>query len=195
VQPFLGDERHHPFSILSRRPNSLKSRLQSGILTKLNRAGTKYVEPAVPPAAEPPQASRLLRAAHPPCHKTRGVERFNRGEYFGLIAPGFSFAPIQQIRRCLSLIRRISQPVLGSGNSRVRGRRTLPAREGRERVWFNEGAQDRFRSKRQPLKRFKGLLPESQGQSLTLTVLYVPYSLDIGVWTTYTAGYEGSFSG
>jgi len=28
------------------------------------------------------------------------------------------------------------------------------------------------------LKGFKGLLPESQGQNLALTVLYVPYSLD-----------------
>ena len=29
-------------------------------------------------------------------------------------------------------------------------------------------------------KRVEGLVPESQGQNLALTVLYVPYSLDSG---------------
>ena len=33
--------------------------------------------------------------------------------------------------------------------------------------------QIRFRAKREQLKRFSGLLPSSQGQSLALTVLYV----------------------
>ena len=35
-----------------------------------------------------------------------------------------------------------------------------------------------------PLKtgRFEGLLPERQGQDLALTVLYVPCSLNSGVW-------------
>jgi len=31
-------------------------------------------------------------------------------------------------------------------------------------------------AKRKPLQRFEGLLPESQGQNLVLTVLYVPHS-------------------
>jgi len=34
----------------------------------------------------------------------------------------------------------------------------------------------RFQAKREQLERFKGLLPESQGQN----VLYAPYSLDRG---------------
>ena len=38
----------------------------------------------------------------------------------------------------------------------------------------------RCRTKREPLQRFYGLSPESQGQSLALTVVYVPYSLDSG---------------
>ena len=36
----------------------------------------------------------------------------------------------------------------------------------------------RCRDRRDQLKRFQGLLPESQGQNLALTVLHVPYSLD-----------------
>ena len=39
-------------------------------------------------------------------------------------------------------------------------------------------AQVRFRPKREQLTTFSGLLPPSQGQNLTLTVLYVPYSLN-----------------
>ena len=35
----------------------------------------------------------------------------------------------------------------------------------------------RFRTKRGPFERFQGLLPESQGHDLALTVLYVPDSL------------------
>ena len=35
----------------------------------------------------------------------------------------------------------------------------------------------RFRAKREHLGRVQGLLPESQGHNLALTVLYVPYSL------------------
>ena len=35
----------------------------------------------------------------------------------------------------------------------------------------------RFRAKRKPLERFSGLLPESEGQNLALTVLCVPDSL------------------
>ena len=31
---------------------------------------------------------------------------------------------------------------------------------------------------------FQGLSPESQGQNLALTVVYVPYSLDSGLWQT-----------
>jgi len=38
----------------------------------------------------------------------------------------------------------------------------------------------RFRAKREQLTRVEGLLPESQGQNLALTVLHVPCSLDIG---------------
>jgi len=38
--------------------------------------------------------------------------------------------------------------------------------------------RNRFRAKRELLDRFSGLLPESQGQNLPVTVLYVPYSLD-----------------
>jgi len=38
----------------------------------------------------------------------------------------------------------------------------------------------RFQAKRGQLKRFQGLLPESQGQNRALTVLYVPNSLDSG---------------
>ena len=34
----------------------------------------------------------------------------------------------------------------------------------------------RFRAKREQLKRCQGLLSESQGQNLVVTVLYVPYS-------------------
>ena len=37
-----------------------------------------------------------------------------------------------------------------------------------------------FRSKREHLLKFYGLLPESQGQNLALTVLYVPSSLGSG---------------
>ena len=36
----------------------------------------------------------------------------------------------------------------------------------------------RFRAKTKQLETVEGLLPESQGQNLALTVLYVPYSLD-----------------
>ena len=38
----------------------------------------------------------------------------------------------------------------------------------------------RVRAKRAQLHRFQGLLPESQGHNLALTVLYVPYSLISG---------------
>jgi len=38
----------------------------------------------------------------------------------------------------------------------------------------------RFRAKREYLQRSAGLLPESQGQNLTFTELYVPCSLDSG---------------
>jgi len=41
-------------------------------------------------------------------------------------------------------------------------------------------APDRFRSNREHLNIFEGLSPESQGQNLTLTVLYFPYSFDSG---------------
>ena len=37
--------------------------------------------------------------------------------------------------------------------------------------------------RRGKLKRFEGPLPESQGQNLALSVLHVPYPLDIGPWT------------
>ena len=39
------------------------------------------------------------------------------------------------------------------------------------------------RAKRERLKIFQGLSPESQGQNLVVTVLYVPYSLVIGLIT------------
>ena len=39
---------------------------------------------------------------------------------------------------------------------------------------------DRCRAKMEQHKTFEGLLPESQGQILALTVLYVPYSLVSG---------------
>ena len=38
-----------------------------------------------------------------------------------------------------------------------------------------------FQAKRGQRKRFQGLLPESQGQNLALTVLHVLYSLDSGL--------------
>jgi len=44
-----------------------------------------------------------------------------------------------------------------------------------------EAFKVRFRAKREQLKRFKGLLPESQGQNPALTVLYVLSSLDSGL--------------
>jgi len=48
----------------------------------------------------------------------------------------------------------------------------------RRREWrvYNFGV----RAKREQLKWFRGLLPESQGQDLASTVLYVPYSLKSG---------------
>ena len=42
-------------------------------------------------------------------------------------------------------------------------------------------ADGRVRAKREHLQIFHGFLPESQGQNLALTVLYVPYSLDRGI--------------
>ena len=44
----------------------------------------------------------------------------------------------------------------------------------------NPGAAGRFRMKREQLILLWGLLPESQGHNLALTVLHVPYSLDSG---------------
>ena len=38
-----------------------------------------------------------------------------------------------------------------------------------------------FRAESQHLQRFHGLLPESPGQNLALTVVYAPYSLDSGL--------------
>ena len=38
-----------------------------------------------------------------------------------------------------------------------------------------------FRAKREPLKRFHGLLPESHGQNLAVTVLHVPCSFGLGL--------------
>ena len=53
--------------------------------------------------------------------------------------------------------------------------------EGASSEGGGKGAeQDRFRAKGEQLKRFQGLLPESQGQNQALTVLRVPYSLDNG---------------
>ena len=48
-------------------------------------------------------------------------------------------------------------------------------------------------AKREHLERFEGLLPEGQGQILALSILYVPYSLDIGV-TCLTRPTSASFS-
>jgi len=42
------------------------------------------------------------------------------------------------------------------------------------------GNDGRIREKKEQFKRFQGLLPERQGQSLSLTVLYVPCWLDSG---------------
>ena len=42
-------------------------------------------------------------------------------------------------------------------------------------------ASDRCRAKSQQLERFETLLPESQGQYLALTILFLPSSLDIGI--------------
>ena len=36
----------------------------------------------------------------------------------------------------------------------------------------------RFRAKREPLSRFKGISPTSHGHNLAITVVHVPYSLD-----------------
>ena len=46
-------------------------------------------------------------------------------------------------------------------------------------AWGRE-VEEGFVAKRDPLKIFSGLLPESQGQNLALTVYYVPYSLESG---------------
>ena len=40
----------------------------------------------------------------------------------------------------------------------------------------------RFQAKSEHIERVPGLLPESQGQNVALTVLCVPYSLDNGMW-------------
>ena len=50
--------------------------------------------------------------------------------------------------------------------------------EGNSWVTCARGTRNRFRAKREHRKRVHGFLPESQGQNLVLTVLYVPYSLD-----------------
>ena len=46
----------------------------------------------------------------------------------------------------------------------------------------------RFRARRGQLETLEGLLPDSQGQNLALTVLYMPYSLDSGTRTGQAAG-------
>jgi hypothetical protein len=47
---------------------------------------------------------------------------------------------------------------------------------------FNvRGHGGRFRARRGQLKRVERRLPESQGQNLAWTVLYVPYTLDSGM--------------
>jgi len=52
-------------------------------------------------------------------------------------------------------------------------------------------ANDRFRAKREQLETFYGLLPESQGQNLALTVLCVPCSLDRGLDCLICATFAG----
>ena len=54
--------------------------------------------------------------------------------------------------------------------------------------------RDRFRAKSEHLKSFKGLSPESQGQNLASTVLYVPHSRDSGLTrTSHLIGKEFHF--
>ena len=52
----------------------------------------------------------------------------------------------------------------------------------------------RFRAKREQLKRFYGLLPESHGQNLALTVLYVRYSLGFARMMAPTSATRGTGS-
>ena len=60
-------------------------------------------------------------------------------------------------------------------------------------------SQVRARAKREPLDRFEGLLPESQGRNLALTVLHVPCLLDSFCplaqqsWTDSCSGLEGYY--
>jgi hypothetical protein len=57
---------------------------------------------------------------------------------------------------------------------------------------FEGAPPHRFRAKREQLKRFEGLLPESQGQNMVLTVLYVPGLLDSCEWVEpASAGIQG----
>jgi len=48
------------------------------------------------------------------------------------------------------------------------------------RVFRDRFPCGRFRAKMEHLKEFQVLLPESQGQNMALTVVYVPYSLGSG---------------
>jgi len=61
-----------------------------------------------------------------------------------------------------------------SARDRFRARREHLSEEG---TTYREGNN---LARNEQLKKFKGLLLDSQGQDLSLTVLYVPYSLDSG---------------
>jgi len=66
--------------------------------------------------------------------------------------------------------------------SSQRNPRTPPCGTSRERnrelVMFPCVSHPRLPARREQLERFKGILPERQGQNQALTVLYVPYSLN-----------------
>lgn len=47
-------------------------------------------------------------------------------------------------------------------------------------ITFQKASRVCFPAKREQLEMFQGLVPESRGQNLVLTVLHVPYSLDVG---------------
>jgi len=72
------------------------------------------------------------------------------------------------------------------------GRRTTLIAENHTKLILPRHAPPRFREKREHLKTYQGLLPESQRQNLALTVLYVSHPLDSGpapwVHTSHSGG-------
>ena len=69
---------------------------------------------------------------------------------------------------------------LGGGAGLAGGRKVASEREGISNLKLKNIFRGRFRAKREHLKPVQELLPVSQGRNLALTVLCVPFSLDIG---------------